>query len=141
MQCDITDRNQIQEKLIQRGSKAGDFDAIFHFAALVPYNHNRMYSEEELFQCNVHATTELLRQAKAAGVKRLLYCSSTGVVFDGVHPLQEADESVEIPTTWNDTYSKSKAFAEISVRDETTDEFQTLSIRPNGMYTNDIPKR
>eukprot|EP01138_Halocafeteria_seosinensis_P014028 gb/GECG01014325.1/.p1 GENE.gb/GECG01014325.1/~~gb/GECG01014325.1/.p1 ORF type:complete len:600 (+),score=53.39 gb/GECG01014325.1/:1-1800(+) len=132
VQCDLADSKQVQH-LLER-ELVGTIEAIFHFAALVPYNHTRMYSENELIKANVNTTTSLIHFAKTFGVRRFLYCSSTGVVFDGKNNLQEVDESREMPTRWNDAYSKSKAFAELSVRDETTDNFHTLSIRPNGIW-------
>lgn len=84
---------------------------VFHMAALVPYNLPRAYRADALQRVNVQGTANVVNAAKAAGVRQLIYASSTGVVFRGAD-IANGDESTPVPedtSLLNDAYSKSKA--------------------------------
>ncbi len=66
---DIGDRGVIQEAV-------KDIEIIFHLAALVTQNN---LSAEDYRKVNVEGTRILLEEAKKAGVKRFVYCSSDSV--------------------------------------------------------------
>jgi hypothetical protein len=93
---------------------------VFHCAALVPFNLSRRYGESELQRVNVEGTAALVAAAKAAGVRQLLYVSSTGAVFSGRPIAGEGEETAVVPpagSKLNDAYSDSKAAAERLVLD------------------------
>lgn len=133
VRCDVTSKEQVE-------AAVKGVEAVFHVAALVPYNHARTYSREHLFKVNVDGTKQLLQAAAAAGVKRFLYASSTGVVFRG-DPIAGGNESLSIDevtdqSALNDDYSASKAAAEKAVLEFSGGPSGMLctALRPSGIW-------
>ena len=74
---------------------------IFHIAALF---RQAGLPESEFFKVNAEGTRVLLEAARAAGVKRFIYCSTVGVLGDIENP--PADETA--PFAPGDMYQRSK---------------------------------
>lgn len=127
---DICDYDSV--KLLLKGTYA-----VFHFAALVPYNLSRSYSKAELLRVNVDATAHLVTASQAAGVRYMIYASSTGVVFRG-EDIANGDETWSTSPPLNDPYSESKSMAEHIVlsanRSQPGEGMATVAIRPNGIW-------
>ena len=91
---------------------------VFHCAALVPFNLSRRYSPADLRRVNIEGTEHVLRACRAAGVRRLICASSTGVSFRGADIAGSDEDSASPPKDLNDAnddYSASKAAAEALV--------------------------
>jgi 3beta-hydroxy-Delta5-steroid dehydrogenase / steroid Delta-isomerase len=117
---------------------AGTVHAVFHTAAIVPFNLSWDGSNDRLFAVNVMGTHNVVEASKAAGVRQLVFASSSGVVFSGKEDLFLVDESHPIPTEWNDSYSESKARAEeIVLRASDPDGLACVALRPNGEHQGD----
>ena len=104
-----------------------DVDAIVHCAAYVePWG-----SREEFWRSNVTGTTQLLRVAKQAGVKRFIHMSTEAVLFDG-HDLHHIDETTPYAEDTPFLYPETKREAEKAVlqAQSATENFTTLSLRP-----------
>lgn len=86
-------------------------EQLYHLAAYITI---RPGAREALWRTNVLGTRHLLAAAKAAGVKRVVHCSSLGAVgYREGEPSTEAD----LPSPFEDTmdYERSKAAAETEV--------------------------
>ncbi|KQJ95628.1 hypothetical protein BRADI_3g18240v3 [Brachypodium distachyon] len=68
-------------------------DVVFHTAAADPVNN----SFKLHYKVNVEGTKNVIDACKTCKVKRLIYTSSSAVVFDGVHGLFGVDESIPYP--------------------------------------------
>jgi dihydroflavonol-4-reductase len=87
-------------------------DWVFHVAAVADYWRS---DPARIYQVNVDGTREVLRAAKAQGVKRVIFTSSAAAIgdADGLHPM---DESVRF--NWDQhltPYGHSKFLAEAEV--------------------------
>jgi len=83
--------------------------AVVHLAALVDYSASR----ERLLAANAEATRKLVEAAKAAGVKKFVFVSSTSVYRKPRYlPVDERHEMA-----WENAYGESKALAEKAVRE------------------------
>jgi 3beta-hydroxy-delta5-steroid dehydrogenase/steroid delta-isomerase len=134
VRLDITDTAAVEAAV--RGCVA-----IFHFAALVPYNLGARFAASDLHRVNVGGTQTLLRAGEAAGVRHFLYASSTGVVFSGTdiangsEDCRGADAHTSAPVPLNDAYSESKAAAEAAVLAASrVGGMACVAIRPNGIW-------
>jgi len=68
-------------------------------------------------------------------VKRLIYTSSPSVVFDGVHGIFNADESMPYPDKFNDSYSETKADGEkLVMKANGREGLLTCCIRPSSIF-------
>ncbi len=88
-------------------------DAVFHVAA-----DYRLWSRDpkELYRANVEGTTNVLRAAREAGAKRVVYTSSVGVL---AAPATEDPSNEDTPVTIDDMighYKRSKFMAEEEAR-------------------------
>ncbi|GJN40872.1 hypothetical protein PR202_gn00285 [Eleusine coracana subsp. coracana] len=68
-------------------------DVVFHTASADPSENNL----ELHYKVNIDGTKNVIDACKICKVKRLIYTSSSGVVFDGVHGLFNIDESMPYP--------------------------------------------
>ena len=111
---DVTDASSIEAAL----RRSGGVRTVFHCAALVPFNLSRRYTADEIRRVNVVGTANVVRAARANGVRNLIYASSTGVSFRG-KDIEGGDEITAPPPDGeresNDVYSASKAEAEAIV--------------------------
>ncbi|KAK1313646.1 3beta-hydroxysteroid-dehydrogenase/decarboxylase isoform 2 [Acorus calamus] len=95
-------------------------DAVFHMAAPdSSINNFKLH-----YSVNVEGTKNIIHACIECKVKRLIYTSSPSVVFDGIHGIYNADESMSNPDKaykqtlkmsllqYNDSYSETKAAAE-----------------------------
>ena len=136
--CDVTDAAAVRAAV--RGCRA-----VFHLAALVPFNLGVAHSREALLRVNVEGTRNVVEACRAEGVHALVLASSTGVVFRGAD-VAGGDERSEAggagalgpePATLNDAYSESKALAErlvLAASSPRADALACVAIRPNGIW-------
>jgi nucleoside-diphosphate-sugar epimerase len=130
-----------------RGLMAAAFAAhrvgcVIHSAALVPFNLPRAPRRGELDAVNVGGTRAVIDAARDAGVRGLVYVSSTGAVFRGrdIAGADEAGAPVPPRGGYNDEYSQSKGLAEAAVlaangsRGRARVALATAAIRPNGIW-------
>lgn len=104
-------------------------DAVIHVAALhAP--HVATQSEDDFWTINVSGTNVLLEAAKAAGVKRFVFTSTTSVYGNA---LEDADQAVWIDETVipqpRDIYDVTKLEAEQLVTSASSDTFLTAILR------------
>ncbi|CAI2357332.1 unnamed protein product [Caenorhabditis sp. 36 PRJEB53466] len=107
-------------------------DTVFHLAAVGmtgQYAHNR----KACMDINAIGTMNLLDWSKQFGVKRFIYTSSIGVIFQG-EPLENADENVPYPLFFYNYYCESKAHAERIVRQASSERMKCSVLRFNGIY-------
>jgi len=128
--CDISDPAQV-DALFEASAPV---HAVFHAAAIVPYNLAWSGSEERLRDVNVRGTGYIVDSARRAGVKSLVFASSSGVAFAGTHDVDQAEEEDAVAgAKLNDAYSQSKADAERIVLDASDPAgLACVAIRPNG---------
>lgn len=106
-------------------------DVVFHTAAADPSTNNIQLH----YKVNLEGTRNVIDACKACKVKKLIYTSSCGVVFDGVHGLFDVDESVPYPQKFPDAYTRTKAEAErLVMKANDKDELLTCCIRPGTIF-------
>ncbi|XP_066387831.1 3beta-hydroxysteroid-dehydrogenase/decarboxylase-like isoform X1 [Miscanthus floridulus] len=104
---------------------------VFHTAAPDAINENF----ELHYSVNVEGTKNVVEACIMCKVKRLIYTSSSGVVFDGVHGLFDADESMPYPFKFVDAYTQTKAEGEkIVMKANGTTGLLTCCIRPGNIF-------
>ncbi|KAJ7131703.1 3-beta hydroxysteroid dehydrogenase/isomerase family-domain-containing protein [Mycena crocata] len=83
---------------------------------------------------NVDGTRNVIEAAKAAGVGKLIYHSSSGVVFDG-RDIINGDENLPYAKKPFDPYTASRALAEqLVLAANGNDGLKTVCIRPTGIF-------
>ncbi|KAK3146997.1 hypothetical protein QOZ80_3BG0276380 [Eleusine coracana subsp. coracana] len=106
-------------------------DVVFHTASADP---SENYLELH-YKVNVDGTKNVIDACKICKVKRLIYTSSCGVVFDGVHGLFNIDESAPYPDKFPDAYANTKAEAEkLVMKANSVNEILTCCIRPGSIF-------
>ncbi|CAM0873303.1 unnamed protein product [Alopecurus aequalis] len=106
-------------------------EAVFHMAA-PDSSINNFHLH---YSVNVEGTKNVIDACIRCKVKRLIYTSSPSVVFDGVHGIFNADESMPYPDKFNDSYSETKADAEkLVMRANGRDGLLTCCIRPSSIF-------
>ncbi|KAI9142112.1 3-beta hydroxysteroid dehydrogenase/isomerase family-domain-containing protein [Paraphysoderma sedebokerense] len=114
--------------------KTQQITAVFHTAS-PPHGMGRKFYEN----VNVEGTKNVIKCCLRAGVKKLIYTSSAGVVFDG-SDLVMVDEDKEYCANPYDSYNETKAIAEeivLQANNSLTDEgypLLTCAIRPSGIF-------
>lgn len=93
--------------------------------------HTREGSEDVFQRVNAGGTGSLARAAKAAGVRRLVYVSSLGVLGDLSDPAGHSDASVPRP---HNAYSRSKLAGEEAALEAAGDGFEVVIVRPPLTY-------
>ncbi|XP_024375719.1 3beta-hydroxysteroid-dehydrogenase/decarboxylase [Physcomitrium patens] len=122
--CDIRSEDQVVEAL--RG-----VSVVFHMAA--PNTSINVFKLH--FDVSVTGTRNVIKACLECGVKKLVYTSSPSIVFDGVHPLVNVDESAPICDKFNDYYSDCKAQGEALVLSANgKNGLLTCAIRPSGIF-------
>ncbi|KAG6866291.1 hypothetical protein C0991_006387 [Blastosporella zonata] len=123
--ADITDEEQVADALRKTGTTC-----IIHTAS-PPATINK---PDVFFKVNVDGTKAIIAAAVSTGVRKLVYTSSAGVVFDG-GDLIDVDERLEAPEVPLDAYNDSKAKAEaIVLAANGKDGLLTVAIRPAGIF-------
>ena len=125
--CDVSKQSDVE-------AAVAGVDCVMHTAAVVPFNLPKVVSDAVLQAVNVDGTKKLVEAAEAAGARRFIFASSTGVVFGGDRHISGEDETCPIPQVHNDSYSRSKALAEAAVVGAASRSFGTVSLRPNGIW-------
>lgn len=122
--CDI--RNKVQVVEAMRGVAV-----VFHMAA--PDTANNSFKLH--FDVSVTGTRNVIEACLECGVKKLIYTSSPSIVFDGVHPVVNVDESAPICDKFNDYYSDAKAHGEALVLSANgKNGLLTCAVRPSGIF-------
>ncbi|WP_326545613.1 NAD-dependent epimerase/dehydratase family protein [Mycolicibacterium sp. ND9-15] len=112
-------------------------DTVFHTAAIIDLMGGASVTEEyrrRSFAINVTGTENLVRAARAAGVKRFVYTASNSVVMGGKR-ISGGDETLPYTERFNDLYTETKVAAEDFVLSQNgVDGLLTCSIRPSGIW-------
>ncbi|XP_010525824.1 PREDICTED: 3beta-hydroxysteroid-dehydrogenase/decarboxylase-like isoform X2 [Tarenaya hassleriana] len=106
-------------------------EVVFHMAA----PDSSVNKHQLQYSVNVQGTKNVIDTCVELGVKRLIYTSSPSVVFDGVHEILNANESVPYPSKHNDSYSATKAEGEALVlKSNGSNGLLTCCIRPSTIF-------
>ncbi len=121
VEADLTDQGSL-ERVFQ------GVDGVFHIAAV--YRESGL-SERTLFDVNAEGTRRVFDAAISAGVRRVVHCSTGGVLGD----IQEPPGSHLTPYNPGDTYQRSKVEAEkIAVECYRGGRIRGAIIRPAMVY-------
>jgi len=118
---DVTDKNSI--KAAVKG-----IDVVYHIAALF---RQARFPDKVYWQVNVQGTQNMLEASYEEGVKRLVHCSTIGVLGHIAHP--PADETY--PYNPGDVYQRSKCEGEkIALKFFRDKKFPIVVARPTAIY-------
>jgi nucleoside-diphosphate-sugar epimerase len=124
---DLTDKDIVQ-KLVE------GIDVVYHLASA---HLDVSLSEEHYHHVNVDATLSLLEAAKQAGVRRLVHCSSVGVIGDVKH--SPADETTECHPV--NIYERTKLEGErTALKFAHQTDFPVVVVRPAWVYGPRCPR-
>lgn len=98
-------------------------DVVYHLAGLVAG------SEAELTQTNAHGTARVVAACRAAGVGRIVYCSSQAALGPSPRGVRLAEDAPPAPVT---AYGRSKLAGEAAVR--AADGVAWSIVRPPAVY-------
>ncbi|MEO0406719.1 MAG: NAD-dependent epimerase/dehydratase family protein [Cyanobacteria bacterium P01_A01_bin.135] len=125
---DITDQAALTQAMV-------GVDWVFHTAAYVELG---VVDAERMARVNVEGTQAVLAAAQAAGVSRLLYCSTIGVygdtqgrVIDETFARQQQD--------FSSAYDRTKYEAQQRVDQAVAAGLHTVSVMPSGIFGPDDP--
>ena len=117
--------SSISESFLQSGTTC-----IIHTAAPPPGKGNEALHRK----VNVEGTKAIIAAAVECGVRKLVYTSSAGTVYDG-HDLIDCDERMPFPEVPMDIYNETKAQAEkIVLEANGKDGLLTIALRPAGIF-------
>nr|XP_017246119.1 PREDICTED: 3beta-hydroxysteroid-dehydrogenase/decarboxylase-like [Daucus carota subsp. sativus] len=106
-------------------------EVVFHMAAPDSSINNHKLHQS----VNVQGTMNVIEVCVELKVKRLIYTSSSSVVFDGVNGTLNGDETLPYPTKHNDSYSATKADGEaLVIKANGVDGLLTCCLRPSGIF-------
>ena len=106
-----------------------DVDVLYHLAAYISIGNE---SYDLLHKVNVEGTQNLVRAAKKAGVKRLVYFSTIHVLDH--HPLdQPLDETRPLVTDSPQAYERTKSIVEKWILTQHSDDFEIVIINPTAV--------
>lgn len=84
---------------------------------------------------NVVGTRTVIESCLTTGVRKLVFTSSAGVVYDGEEHLIDVDERLEFPKVAMDAYNDTKARAEQLVLEANgKGGLLTCALRPAGIF-------
>lgn len=115
---------------VLNGPRQAKVDLVFHAASPVHGLDDDLY-----YKVNQRGTEKVLSACRKAGVNKLVYTSSTGVVWTGA-PFNGIDEvKAVVPPKGYDAYHHTKALAEklVLAANGENDAFQAVILRPCGM--------
>lgn len=111
------------------GDAAAGCEGLFHCAGKVS---RRAEDAEELYRLHVDGTKTTLDAARAAGVRRAVIASTSGVVAVSADAGDVKDETapapMEIIGSW--PYYRSKLYAERAALDRNRDGFEVIAVNP-----------
>lgn len=119
IQGDIRNQEAIEKACRNR-------DVVFHLAAKVGI----WGAYDDYYSINVTGTQNLINACRNQGVSRIVFTSSSSVVFDG-SDLDGIDESYPYPENHGSHYSSTKAMAERLIIEANSKELKTISLRPH----------
>ncbi|KAJ7101630.1 sterol-4-alpha-carboxylate 3-dehydrogenase [Mycena crocata] len=91
-------------------------------------------SEEIYYDVNEKGTRNVISACREAGVKKLIYTSSTGVVWTGADFNGISETQIGFPSQGYDAYHHTKGLGErLILAAQGRDEMQTVILRPCGM--------
>jgi sterol-4alpha-carboxylate 3-dehydrogenase (decarboxylating) len=131
-QGDIT--SEEDQELLEEACQ--DVDTVFHTASLT----DPLASFDAIWRVNVLGTENVLRAAMAAGVRNLIYTSTTAVIFNGRSIEGACEADCPYPRAYLDPYSQCKAEAEQIVMKANGAENSmgqtlcTVSLRPHAIF-------
>jgi sterol-4alpha-carboxylate 3-dehydrogenase (decarboxylating) len=126
IQGDVTDPAAVEAAL-------KDVDTCFHTASPVFGSGHPNRQRELYFKVNVQGTRNVIAMCRKQRVPRLVYTSSSGVVFNG-KDLHMADETLPPCKRHMDAYNESKAAAEAEVLRAHGAELATVALRPSAIF-------
>lgn len=109
-----------------------DCDCVVHAAA--DTGHGAFTKQQH--HTNLAGTRNVLRAARAAGVKRAVHLSTEAVLLSGA-PLRNATEDMPIPSRHAGSYSASKAAAEQAALAENQAGLEVMVVRPRFVWGRD----
>ena len=125
---DITDRPTLEAAM-------QGVDTVFHTAAYVELG---VVNAAKMQQINVEGTRAVLEAAKAAGVAKLVYCSTIGIYGDTQG--QVIDESFDrTQQGFSSEYDRTKYLAQQLVDQFAAEGLPTVSVMPSGIFGADDP--
>lgn len=130
------DREQVEfhqgdltkEEDILKAIERSKCDVIIHSASPIHGMGQAIYEK-----VNVVGTKTLIKVAKQAQVKALVYTSSAGVIFNG-QDVMNGNETWPYPEVHMDGYNETKAIAETAVMESNSSDFKTVCLRPAGIF-------
>src|SRR5581483_6709529 len=109
-------------------------DTIFHAASVIDLATNGTRRQRTLsYQVNVRGTRNVIDACRIHEIRRLVYTSSSTVVFDG-RPHAEVTEEMPYPTRDLSLYLTTKALAERAVLAADEPGLATCAVRPGGIF-------
>lgn len=104
-------------------------EVLFHCAGKVS---RRPEDAEDLFRVHVEGTKTTLDAARAAGVRRVIYASTSGTVAvsEDAHDVRGEDAAPPIDLIARWPYYRSKLYAERAALDRSTLSFEVVSVNP-----------
>ncbi|KAK7061208.1 hypothetical protein R3P38DRAFT_2828129 [Favolaschia claudopus] len=123
LQGSIVDSSSIEEAV-----KTSKPDAVLHTASPVHGLPEKIY-----YDVNVEGTRNVISACRAAGVKNLVYTSSTGAVWTGQDFHGVSEDRIGLPVKGYDAYHHTKAVGERLVLSAQQDGMNTVILRPCGM--------
>ncbi len=125
---DITNRQILQDA-------CADIDAVFHIAAYVDLG---LVNDAEMERVNVKGTRTVLEVTQAAGVSKIVYCSTIGVYGDT--KAQVVDENFQrTQQDFSSAYDRTKYQAQQLVKKFFQQGLPVVSIMPSGILGIDDP--
>lgn len=103
--------------------------AVIHAAAKV----EQWGRWQDFLRDTVEGTAQVIRAARAAGVRRLVHISTEAVLADG-RPIVDADETRALPARPNGAYPRSKGLAEQRVLAANDEQLETVVVRPRFIW-------
>jgi len=101
-------------------------DLVYHLAAKM----GSWGYYKDFYDANVKGTENVIKGCKEHGVSRIIFTSSSSVVFDG-NDLEGIDETYPYPEKQLSYYADTKAIAERLILEANSDSLKTISLRPH----------
>ncbi|KDR82745.1 hypothetical protein GALMADRAFT_112718 [Galerina marginata CBS 339.88] len=122
---DISDQNSVASALRKSGATC-----IIHTAS----PHATLNNPVIFHKVNVEGTKAVIAAAVETGVRKLVFTSSAGVIFNGGDVI-DADERVPFPKVPMDAYNDTKGQAEVAVLEANgKGGLLTVALRPAGIF-------
>ncbi|HEY9623402.1 MAG TPA: NAD-dependent epimerase/dehydratase family protein [Crinalium sp.] len=125
---DISDRPSLQTAM-------QGIDTVFHIAAYVELG---LVDAAKMERINVEGTRAVLETAKAAGVSKMVYCSTIGIYGDTQG--RTIDETFQrTQQGFSSAYDRTKYLAQQLVDQYAAEGFPVVSVMPSGIFGADDP--